>query len=153
MPQTPLKWQHNASKQSLEKFKPGHHITGSVSNKQHQSYQKIIGNRTRGNTVCQKVANEKNREVDLQALIKDMATGTTLVVSDGSYINNLGAAACAIEDKTTQGRLVAASLASGQLSNHSTFHSKLAGIYEICLLLRYLGLSLSMLVTGNSGQT
>jgi len=73
----------------------------------------------------------------METLIHTMETGVAVAVSNGSFSQDMGAAAWTIEGETSAGRLVASSLAPGQQGDHSTFWSKLAGIYGISIMLKH----------------
>ncbi len=64
-----------------------------------------------------------------------MQSNQALAVSNGSYQNNSGTAAWIIEESTGENQIQGSMITPGTTGDHSSFHSKAAGIYGILLTL------------------
>jgi len=62
------------------------------------------------------------------------------IVSDGSFQNDAGMAAWIIEGQLTQPRIIGTMIILGSPKDHSSFHSKLAGIFRALCTLEALNL-------------
>jgi len=72
---------------------------------------------------------------NLQELMDDIQAGNSFSVSDSSFQVGRGTAAWIIEGKTNENQLLEKCLSSGNDNGHSSFQSKLAGIYTILFTL------------------
>jgi len=71
----------------------------------------------------------------LSALITDIRKGHGYIVSDGSYRNNASAAAWIIEGRDATCRIIGMMITPGYETDHSSFCSKLMGLYgALCTL-------------------
>jgi len=70
---------------------------------------------------------------NLQELLEDVRTGNGFSVSNRSFEAGRGAAAWIIKGKTNENHLLGKCLCPGADDSHSSFRSKLAGIYAILL--------------------
>jgi len=67
----------------------------------------------------------------LQLLLEDIHNGNGYAVSDGSFRAGRGAAAWIIEGRTNHNRIVRKCFSPSSDDGHSSFHSKLAGVYTM----------------------
>jgi len=75
---------------------------------------------------------------NLQQLINDLQSGKGYAVSDGSFQAGKGAAAWIIEGKDNTNRIIGRGLSPSDDEGHSSFRSKLAGIFAIMFTLQIL---------------
>jgi len=73
---------------------------------------------------------------NLQQLINDLQSGKGYAVSDGSFQAGKGAAAWIIEGKDNTNRIIGRGLSPSDDEGHSSFRSKLAGIFAIMFTLQ-----------------
>jgi len=72
---------------------------------------------------------------NLHGLLDDICAGNSYSVSDGSFQEGHGAAMWILEGSTNENRLIRQGFSPSNADGHSSFHSKMAGIYAILLIL------------------
>jgi len=75
---------------------------------------------------------------NLQSLLEDILNGQGYAVSNGSFQAGRGAAAWIIEGRTNQNRIVGKCFSPSSDDGHSSFRSKLAGVYAMLFTLSVL---------------
>jgi len=75
---------------------------------------------------------------NLTQLLQDLQLGKGYAVSDGSFQTGKGAAAWIIEGRNNTNRIIGTGICPSDEEGHSSFRSKLAGIYAILFTLQIL---------------
>ena len=94
--------------------------------------------------------------IDVGEIVKDIANGTAVAVSDGSYKDNGGTAAWILENNTGTQRIRGVVNVPGTVLDQSPYRSEIAGIYGIVVVVEtikeVLGMKKGRIIVGCDGK-